>query len=147
LTFLTGWLLLPAFLRCSAADLQRTIWCETLGEDIVVNRLPRTFGCPVELSLELLGGKWKPVILARLKDGPLRYGELRRLIPQLSDKVLTERLADLRQAGLIAPGGSKRGDGYRLSARGESLRPVLQALYDWGAAQADELDVSIGPPP
>jgi DNA-binding HxlR family transcriptional regulator len=112
-----------------------------------VNRLPRTFGCPVELSLELLGGKWKAVILARLKDGPLRYGELRRLIPQLSDKVLTERLADLRQAGLIAPGGDKRGGGYRLSARGESLRPVLQALYDWGAAQADELDVSVGPPP
>jgi DNA-binding HxlR family transcriptional regulator len=147
LTLLTGWLLLPAFLRCSASGVQRTIWCETISEDIVVNRLPRTFGCPVELSLELLGGKWKAVILARLKDGPLRYGELRRLIPQLSDKVLTDRLADLRQAGLIAPGGGKRGDGYRLSARGESLRPVLQALYDWGAAQADELDVSIAPPP
>ena len=55
-----------------------------------MNRLPRTFGCPVELSLESFGGKWKAVILARLKDGALRYGELRRLIPQLSDKVLTE---------------------------------------------------------
>jgi DNA-binding HxlR family transcriptional regulator len=47
-----------------------------------MKRLPRTFGCAVELSLELLGGKWKPIILARLKDGPLRYGELRRLIPR-----------------------------------------------------------------
>jgi DNA-binding HxlR family transcriptional regulator len=112
-----------------------------------VNRSPRTFSCPVELSLELLGGKWKAVILARLKDGPLRYGELRRLIPQLSDKVLTERLADLKEAGLIAPGDGKRGGGYRLSARGESLRPILQALYDWGAAQAGALEVSIGPRP
>jgi hypothetical protein len=67
-----------------------------------MKRLPRTFGCAVELSLELLGGKWKPIILARLKDGPLRYGELRRLIPSLSDKMLTERLADLQAIGLIA---------------------------------------------
>ena len=107
--------------------------------------LPKTFGCPVELSLELLGGKWKAVILARLKDGPLRYGELRRLIPQLSDKVLTERLADLQTLGLIAPGGEKRGSGYCLSARGESLRPILQALYDWGETQACEFNVTVGP--
>ena len=111
----------------------------------MVKRLPRTIGCPVELSLELLGGKWKAVILARLKDGPLRYGELRRLIPQLTDKVLTERLADLRESGLIEPGDDKRGSGYRLSARGESLRPILQALYDWGSAQAGALQVSIRP--
>jgi DNA-binding HxlR family transcriptional regulator len=64
--------------------------------------------------------------------------------PQLTDKVLTERLADLRESGLIEPGDGKRGGGYRLSARGESLRPILQALYDWGSAQAGAL-VSIGP--
>ena len=106
--------------------------------------MPKTFGCPVELSLELLGGKWKAVILARLKDGPLRYGEIRRLIPQLSDKVLTERLADLQASGLVAPDGEERGRRYRLSARGESLRPILQALYDWGQAQASVLNVAIG---
>jgi DNA-binding HxlR family transcriptional regulator len=106
-----------------------------------VKRLPKTFGCPVELSLQLLGGKWKTVILARLKERPLRYGELRALIPQLSDKMLTERLADLREAGLVERSG---GASYRLSARGESLRPILQALYDWGEAQAGALDVSVG---
>jgi DNA-binding HxlR family transcriptional regulator len=71
--------------------------------DAAMKRLPRTFGCAVELSLELLGGKWKPIILARLKDGPLRYGELRRLTPSLSDKMLTERLADLQAVGLNWP--------------------------------------------
>jgi DNA-binding HxlR family transcriptional regulator len=111
-----------------------------------MKRLPRTFGCAVELSLKLLGGKWKPIILARLKDGPLRYGELRRLIPSLSDKMLTERLADLQAVGLIAAVSEEDGGGYRLSARGESLRPVLQALYDWGEAQASELRVAIRPP-
>lgn len=110
-----------------------------------MKRLPGSFGCPVELSLELLRGKWKPVILARLKDGPLRYGELRRLIPQLSDKVLTERLADLQAQGLVTRQGRQRGGSYRLSHRGESLRPLLQALYDWGEAQASELKVNIRP--
>jgi DNA-binding HxlR family transcriptional regulator len=109
-----------------------------------MNRLAKRFGCPVELSLELLGGKWKPVILARLKDGPLRYGELRRLIPSLSDKMLTERLADLQASGLIEHPPEALGGGYRLSRRGESLRPVLTALYDWGAAQAEDLHVTIG---
>ena len=109
-----------------------------------MKNLPKAFGCPVELSLELLGGKWKAVILARLKDGPLRYGELRRLIPRLSDKVLTERLVNLQALGLIEGGGGQKGSGYRLTARGESLRPALQALYEWGEAQARELKVSVG---
>ncbi|WP_158742318.1 helix-turn-helix domain-containing protein [Acidisphaera sp. L21] len=107
-----------------------------------MKRLPKTFGCPVELSVQVLGGKWKPVILARLKDGPLRYGELRRLIPQISDKVLTERLADLQQAGLVER-DADGGGGYGLSMRGASLRPVLQSLYDWGTAQAGEMGAVI----
>ena len=105
--------------------------------------LPKAFGCPVEFSLELLGGKWKTVILARLKEGPLRYGELRRLVPQLSDKVLTERLDDLQSLGLIRREGDKRSSAYRLSARGETLKPLLQALYDWGQEHARELNVVI----
>lgn len=60
-----------------------------------MKRLARRFGCPVELSIEILGGKWKPVILARLKDHSYRYSELRKLIPGLSTKMLTERLIAL----------------------------------------------------
>lgn len=102
-----------------------------------MKRLKARYGCPVELSLDLLGGKWKAVILARLKDGPLRYGELRALVPGLSDKMLTERLHDLQGAGLVASEPSE-GDrrSYALTGRGESLRPVLQALYDWGGVVA-----------
>lgn len=111
-----------------------------------MKRLPKSFGCPVELSLELLGGKWKPVILARLKDGPLRYRDLRRQIVQLSDKVLTERLAELCEQGLVTRENGGRESSYRLSARGESLRPVLQSLYDWGEAQACDLHVRFRQP-
>jgi DNA-binding HxlR family transcriptional regulator len=113
------------------------------NEERSMKSLPKAFGCPVEFSLELLGGKWKTVILARLKEGPLRYGELRRLVPQLSDKVLTERLDDLQSLGLIRREGAKRSSAYRLSARGETLKPLLQALYDWGQEHARELNVVI----
>lgn len=51
--------------------------------------------------MDVLNGKWKVVILARLKDRSYRYGELRALIPAMSDKMLTERLKDLENAGLV----------------------------------------------
>ncbi len=110
-----------------------------------MKRLAKHFGCPVELSLELLAGKWKPVILARLKQRPYRYSELRKLIPSLSTKMLTERLRDLEVQGLVERRGTagKPHGVYRLTARAESLKPVLQALYDWGKAAAAELKVEI----
>jgi DNA-binding HxlR family transcriptional regulator len=112
-----------------------------------VKRLAKRFGCPVELSLELLGGKWKPVILARLKERPYRYSELRKLIPSLSTKMLTERLRDLEMQGLVERRGvaGKPHAVYRLTARAESLKPVLQALHDWGKQAAVELKVDIRP--
>jgi len=61
----------------------------------MIRKTKRKYGCPVEFSIDQLSGKWKTVILSRLKIRPMRYGELRHDIPQLSDKVLTERLRDL----------------------------------------------------
>ncbi len=94
----------------------------------------RLYGCPVEFALDALGGKWKTVIIARIKQGPLRYSELRRLIPSLSDKMLTQRLADLVEIGFVAlepsPDGKAR---YALTERGHDLATALQALYDWGS--------------
>jgi DNA-binding HxlR family transcriptional regulator len=109
-----------------------------------MKKLRKAYGCPVELSLDLLGGKWKSVILARLKDRPLSYGELRRLIPDLSDKILTERLATLSEQNLIkrSPGaGTPQRHRYHLTEHGKSLRPVLEALYHWGERAATRLDI------
>ena len=97
--------------------------------------LNRRFYCGVELTLEILQGKWKPVILAHLKEGPMRYGELRRAIPRLSEKMLSERLRDLEEQGLVSRSkvGSRGSPAtYRLSRRADSLRPLLGALNDWG---------------
>lgn len=114
-----------------------------MGKDPPTNRTSggakaphgRLYGCPVELALELIGGKWKTIILARLKGERMRYGELRRAIPGLADKVLTQRLHELENAGLLGrdeDGGAVR---YFLSPRGESLAPALEQLYMWGENQ------------
>jgi DNA-binding HxlR family transcriptional regulator len=111
-----------------------------------MGRTGRLYGCPVELTLDLLGGKWKTVILARLKQSPLRYGELRRAVPGLADKVLTQRLRDLEEAGFVErskpPGGQAR---YRLTSLGRSLAPALEAMYAWGLGAAPRLGARFRP--
>jgi DNA-binding HxlR family transcriptional regulator len=81
-----------------------------------------------------------------LKEGPLRYGELRQRIPRLSDKILTERLRDLEECGLVRrrrmPGRSPYLM-YKLTSSGQSLRPVLDALYAWGEMAAPTLGVKV----
>lgn len=113
-----------------------------------MKRLKKQYGCPVELTIEFIGGKWRTVILAWLKESPLRYGELRQRMPGLSDKVLTQRLRELETFGLVAKktAGRKRGAThlYALTARGESLRPALDALYSWGFDMAARLKVRVG---
>jgi DNA-binding HxlR family transcriptional regulator len=101
--------------------------------------LRRDYGCPVEFSLDCLGGKWKTVILANLKGGPMRYADLRRRVRPMADKVLNERLLELQATGLVAK--HPVSGIYSLSDRGRTLGPVLQALYDWGQANAQEMDV------
>jgi Predicted transcriptional regulators len=104
--------------------------------------LNRRFYCGVELTLEILQGKWKAVILAHLKEGAMRYGELRAAIPGLSDKMLSERLRDLEEQGLVSRFKvGRRGSPatYRLTQRGESLRALLGALDAWGFRIAPEV--------
>jgi DNA-binding HxlR family transcriptional regulator len=111
--------------------------------------LQRHFGCATEFTLAVLGGKWKTVILCYLKQRPLRYGELRALLPKLSDKVLTERLRELERAGLVARSAPPRFDGtngYRLTERGASLGAVLVPLYRWGEAHAEAFGVTCASP-
>ena len=112
-----------------------------------MKRLRAKYGCPVELAVEFVGGKWKTVILARLKESPHRYNELRARMPGIADKVLTDKLKDLEQLGLVSKtqiGGPRSAFTYSLTDRGETLRPVLEALYAWGETVATELPVTIG---
>jgi DNA-binding HxlR family transcriptional regulator len=111
--------------------------------------LASTFNCPTEFALTVLGGKWKTIILAYLNERPCHYGELRQLLPGLSDKVLTERLKDLQRSGLVSRANKSSSKGrapYLLTSRGASLRPVLMDLYAWGNKHANSFGVNVGNP-
>jgi DNA-binding HxlR family transcriptional regulator len=91
--------------------------------------------CPVSLALRVIGGKWKPLILNELKDRKLRFGQLRRRIPEASHKVLIEQLRQLEQTGIVQRTLYRETilrSEYELTPYGETLRPLLQGLCDWG---------------
>src|SRR6476659_2210471 len=109
--------------------------------------MEKRYHCPVELAVDVIGGRWRPVILAHLKEGAHRYGELRRRMPDVSEKMLVQRLRELEADGLVRRESRDRQVEYRLTPEGWSLAPVLQALYDWGVARADRTGVAIADPP
>ena len=96
--------------------------------------------CPVKSALDVIGGKWKPSILRELKDQPRRFGELRRALPGVRHKVLTEQLRQLEAEGILThtvhPGKIVQSE-YRLTPYGETLRPALNALAEWGLAHRE----------
>lgn len=92
-------------------------------------------GCAVEAAMALIDGKWKSVILFHLSDGTLRFNELRRAIPGVTQRMLTNQLRELEADGLIErqvyPQVPPKVE-YSLSPLGRSLQPVLVALQTWG---------------
>jgi DNA-binding HxlR family transcriptional regulator len=101
--------------------------------------VPKRYSCAVELAVDVIGGRWRTVILSHLKEGVHRYGELRRLTPGVSEKMLTQRLRELEADGLVVRrdmGTNPPHVEYDLTEEGRSLIPVLQALYDWGVGRA-----------
>lgn len=90
--------------------------------------------CPVRTTLNLLGGKWKLLILASLLEGARRYGELRRLMPEITEKMLIQELRELEADGLLSRVVHQQVPPkveYALAGPGEQLRPVLHALLGW----------------
>ena len=91
--------------------------------------------CPVETTLMLIGDKWKVLILRDLMPGTKRFGELKKSIGNVSQKVLTAQLRDMESNGLLTrqvyPEVPPRVE-YTLTDIGESLKPILGAMFDWG---------------
>lgn len=92
-------------------------------------------GCPVEASLEVIGGKWKGAILYHLLDGTMRFNELKRLMPDVTQRMLTRQLRELEQHGLVSrtvyPEVPPRVE-YAMTDYGKTLTPVVKALHSWG---------------
>ncbi|AJE51100.1 HxlR family transcriptional regulator [Paenibacillus jamilae] len=97
----------------------------------------KLINCDKELTLAVIGGKWKLIILWHLgMEGTKRFGELKKLIPHITQKMLTNQLRELEEDKLILrkvyPVVPPHVE-YSLTEHGESLIPVLRAMYDWGS--------------
>jgi DNA-binding HxlR family transcriptional regulator len=113
----------------------------------------KSFGCPTELTVSVLGSKWRVVILAYLKEDVHRFGELKRRLPGISAKVLTQQLRGLAREGLVRRtiySESPARTEYELTEYGRTLIPVLEAIYEWGlrhAQRRDDARLELAPPP
>lgn len=100
------------------------------------------FNCGLEAVLSVMGGKWKPLIVFFLYGETRRYGDLRRAIGKVSDKVLIQQLKDLEADGIVVRvdyGEIPPRVEYSLSPFGNSLAEALRTLCEWGTQHTDEL--------
>lgn len=104
------------------------------------------FNCPVEATLFLIGGKYKPLILWHLIERPLHYMELQRLIPKATSKMLSQQLRDLENCNMIhrevIPEKPPK-TLYSLTEFGRSIIPVLESMCQWGEDYLNNLNVKI----
>ena len=93
--------------------------------------------CPVATTVQLIGSKWKLLIMRNLLVRPWRFNELRRDLEGVSQKVLTDSLRSMEEDGIVTrtvyPEVPPRVE-YALSQMGESMRPIIKAIEDWGIA-------------
>jgi len=101
-----------------------------------------SFGCPVEAALEVLGGKWKGLILFHLRDNTRRFNELKRLIPNVTQRMLTKQLRELEADNIVhrkifqeIPPKVE----YSLTNFGLTLTPILVSLEEWGIEYIEEI--------
>lgn len=104
---------------------------------------PDDYRCPVEITLEVIGGKWKALVLWHLSHKTLRFSQLRRRLPRVTQKMLTQQLRELERDGLIhrevfaeVPPRVE----YSLTDLGLTLVPLLRQMCDWGRVFAEQRD-------
>ena len=114
---------------------------------------PDATHCPVEATINLIGGKYKSLILWKLTGSTLRFSELRKEVPRATPKMLTQQLRELEEDGLVTrtvfPVVPPKVE-YSLTAFGKSIRPVLESMYAWGTGylhrQGLEVNCTMAPP-
>src|SRR5262245_65041764 len=95
----------------------------------------KTYNCPVEAAIDVIGGKWKPLILWWLHQDTHRFSQLRRQIPGITEKMLTQHLRELEADGIVErrvyPSVPPKVE-YSLTDYGRSLKQALEAICEWG---------------
>lgn len=102
------------------------------------------YECSMELTLDLIGGKWKALILWHLGDNTLRFSELKRVLPKITPKMLTQQLRELETSGLVSrfiytqiPPKVE----YSLTPDGKSILPILDTMCQWGQQYAAKVPI------
>ena len=123
-------------------QLVRIVWISRL-HDIMISWNEKHYHCPVEVSMALLSGKWKCLMLWHLNEGTKRYNELERIVPGVSQKMLTQQLKELEKDGLISrtvyPEVPPRVE-YSLTELGQSAFPILEMMHSWAVKQLGLID-------
>lgn len=112
----------------------------------MANIQDKTYLCPLELSIDLIGGKWKTIIIWQLREKTLRFSQLKRRLPGITQKMLTQQLRDLENDGLISrevyPQVPPKVE-YSLTDYGRTVLPILKSLFKWGINYSSEFDVEV----
>ncbi|RPJ94031.1 winged helix-turn-helix transcriptional regulator [Rummeliibacillus sp. TYF005] len=113
----------------------------------------KKFSCGFEMTMEVISGKWKGLVLYFLMDGPKRTSELKRIIPNITQKMLIQTLRELEASGLVSRKMYNQVPPkveYSTTELGESLQPILQELCQWGSHYAEQVNAEdefeIAPP-
>jgi len=111
------------------------------GKDMAYEMDGRTYHCALDVSMSFIGGKWKSVILWYLRKGPKRFSELNRLVPAITEKMLSLQLKELEADGIIkrqvfaeVPPRVE----YSFTEFGQTMIPMLEAIADWGRQLAQQ---------
>lgn len=107
----------------------------------------KNYPCPVSLALDIVGGKWKSLILFNLKEGPIRFSDLRRMIkPAITEKMLTQELRELEACHLIIrkvyPQVPPKVE-YSLTEEAFQVMPVIRELYKFGSSFAKNHKIKV----
>jgi DNA-binding HxlR family transcriptional regulator len=113
-----------------------------------VGRTKRVFSCPVEAAQDVIGGKWKPIILWHLHatKGPCRFGMLRRAIPNATEKMIVQQLRELESTGIVRRRVFREVPPrveYSLTEEGKDLREALEDVCKWGERYARRIGAVI----
>ncbi|MEF2094840.1 winged helix-turn-helix transcriptional regulator [Bacillus sp. CFBP9009] len=111
-------------------------------KEFKTEKCPDTTACPVAVTVDVIGGKWKGIILYNLISGPKRFNELGRLMPYTTKRMITLQLRELEQDGIVhreiyreIPPKVE----YSLTAFGETLKPIIYLMRDWGDMYENEV--------
>lgn len=122
---------------------------DTLRQEIIEKIVNGDFNCEKELTLSILSGKWKIVILWHLGvEGPHRFSDLQRLFPKISHKILTNQLRELMEDGIVHrevfPEVPPKVE-YSMTELGMTLVPIVEMMYEWGKKRIEQIKQEIKP--